>query len=288
MSTKTDQLGLNQKIVQDIKMSQQIVDAFMVQLFTEIEKNLVVDSHIKVDGLGLFRVIKSGISHRILYLGNNKPTNITIDLSHLRNEVKAENKESLDEQISEVSPSEEIILDNNEPIINIRQDIISEADAVVIQNFHNSENKSRKITAPVVNRRKSNLIKTCIITLIILVILGISYFMLLGSSVKPEDKFEQNITFKELENIDTLNFSYIIIPESDVSLQYIAKLYYGNDVYWPYIYEANKNIINNVLIIQAGSITKIPKITVDLANLHNGKETSVAKSLGDNIYKTFR
>lgn len=298
MSKQTDQSELGQIVAQQTRLDQHIVDAFISQLFNEIEKSLVVDSHIKVNGLGLFRVIKSGNSHRILYLGNNAPIDNTIDLSHLNNELAdktvAENhrKES---ELSSYSVNEEDSDQNNSEILYSEKNIasdneISESDAIVIRNFHNAERNSINNSIPpsTVNPRKSNLVKTCIITLIVLAILGIGYIILSGSTIKPKEKLSQNITFKELENTDTLSYSCIIIPESDVSLQYIAKTYYGDDIYWPYIYNANKNIVNNLLIIQAGSITKVPKVSVDLANLYNGKEASIVKELGDEIYKEIR
>lgn len=296
MSKQTDQSELSQIIALQTRLDQHIVDAFIGQLFNEIEKSLVVDSHIKVDGLGLFRVIKSGNSHRILYLGSNAPIDKTIDLSHLNNESKKEQTIEDHPKENEMQPSlaiEESSDHTKAEMLNVEKELISdneisESDAIVIRNFHKSEKGSNRIQSPVVNPRKSNLVKTCIITLIVLAVLGIGYIILSGYTIKHKEKLPQSITFKELDNTDTLTYSRIIIPESDVSLQYIAKIYYGDDVYWPYIYNANNNIVNNLLIIQAGSITKIPKISVDLVNLHNGKEASTARVLGDEIYKEIR
>lgn len=296
MSKQTDQSELSQIIALQTRLDQHIVDAFIGQLFNEIEKSLVVDSHIKVDGLGLFRVIKSGNSHRILYLGSNAPIDKTIDLSHLNNESKKE--QTIEDHPKENEMQSSLAIEESSDhtkaeMLNVEKELvsdneISESDAIVIRNFHKSEKGSNRIQSPVVNPRKSNLVKTCIITLIVLAVLGIGYIILSGYTIKHKEKLPQSITFKELDNTDTLTYSHIIIPESDVSLQYIAKIYYGDDVYWPYIYNANNNIVNNLLIIQAGSITKIPKISVDLVNLHNGKEASTARVLGDEIYKEIR
>lgn len=296
MSKQTDQSELSQIIAQQTRLDQNIVDAFIGQLFNEIEKSLVVDSHIKVEGLGLFRVIKSGDSHRILYLGSNTPIDKTIDLSHFDNETTIQ--DTILSPVEDEAPSflrdEQTnnlvadILQGDKSTVVASNDEISESDAVVIRNFHNSERNFNTPQIPVVNHRKLNLVKTCIITLIVLAVIGIGYIILSGSTIKHKEKLSQSITFKELDNTDTLSYSRIIIPESDASLQYIAKVYYGDDIYWPYIYDANKNIVNNLLIIQAGSITKIPKISVDLVNLSNGKEASMAKVLGDEIYKEIR
>lgn len=292
MNKQTDQLELNRIIAQQTLLDESVVEAFISQLFIEIEKSIIVDSHIKVDGLGIFRIIKSGDSHRILYLGSNTPIDNSIDLSHISRETENRYSDTrgADTELEATSSVEEnIVTEEKEVETNKASDPQDEADAIVIRNFLDSErntNRNRVVTPT--NHRKSNLVKTCIITLIILAVLGIGYIILSGSSIKPKEKVLSNITFKEMDNTDTVNYSRIIIPESDVSLQYIARTYYGNDIYWPYIFEANKNIVNNQFIIQAGSITKIPRIAVDLVDLHNGNEASIAQALGDEIYKSIR
>ena len=296
MSKQTDQSELSQIIAQQTRLDLHIVDAFISQLFNEIEKSLVVDSHIKIDGLGLFRVIKSGNAHRILYLGSNAPINKIIDLSHINNDETLINEKTINSYLEDKTQSslidekdvklekEEIVEEKNA----ISKDGISESDAIVIRNFHSSEKNSSPVQNPVINSRKSNLVKTCIIALIILALLGIGYIILSGSTIKAKDISSKHIIFKELDNQDTLTYSRIVIPESDVSLQYIAKIYYGDGIYWPYIYNANRNIVNNLFIIQAGSITKVPKVSIDLVNLYTGKEASRAKILADKIYREVR
>ena len=296
MSKQTDQSELSQIIAQQTRLDLHIVDAFISQLFNEIEKSLVVDSHIKIDGLGLFRVIKSGNAHRILYLGSNAPINKIIDLSHINNDETLINEKTINSYLEDKTQSslideKDVKLEKEEIVEEkdaISKDGISESDAIVIRNFHSSEKNSFPAQNPVINSRKSNLVKTCIIALIILALLGIGYIILSGSTIKTKDISSKHIIFKELDNQDTLTYSRIVIPESDVSLQYIAKIYYGDGIYWPYIYNANRNIVNNLFIIQAGSITKVPKVSIDLVNLYTGKEASRAKILADKIYREVR
>lgn len=293
MNKQTEQSELSRVIAQQTLQDESVVEAFIGQLFTEIEKSIIVDSHIKVDGLGLFRVIKSGDSHRILYLGSNAPIDKSIDLSYIDIESVDRSIDNVEEErnadIHVFSPLTE---DGTSSTTGLTQEGTDEADAIVIRNFLDSEKNKEKneVNTPPANHRKLDLVKTGIITLIVLVLLGIGYMILLGTSVKPKEKISKTavITFQELDNTDTINYSRIIIPESDVSLQYISKTYYGNDIYWPYIFEANKNIVNNQFIIQAGSITKIPKIAVDLVDLNNGNEASIAQALADEINKGIR
>ena len=44
-------------------------------------------------------------------------------------------------------------------------------------------------------------------------------------------------------------------------LAWISKRYYGSKVYWPYLYAANKDHINNPSYIPVGTPIRIPKLT---------------------------
>ena len=44
-------------------------------------------------------------------------------------------------------------------------------------------------------------------------------------------------------------------------LAWIAKKHYGNKVYWPYLYEANKDRITNPSKIAIGTPIRVPKLT---------------------------
>lgn len=50
------------------------------------------------------------------------------------------------------------------------------------------------------------------------------------------------------------------IPEGS-RLAWISKKYYGNIVYWPYLYEANKDRISNPSLITVGTPIRVPKLT---------------------------
>lgn len=426
MSKQTDQYELSRIVAQQTGLDQHIAEAFVGQLFREIEKSLIVDSHIKVDGLGLFRIIKSGDSQRILFLGSNTPmgqsvdqsqtdtkktldqtpeSNIATTLTSTKEESvqtgsksgsvveknvpepnkvepfdrrtapevrkvasdgdrptsfeKASNADtpirrvttesvksgiSVEEATAEPEKVEPIMrrvqpepeksssavektttepekseptlvkrispeLTRNASVVETTTEVnkpttntstperklaesfdTDDADAVVIRNFHNSiRNQAQRIEEPeIINENKSSLVKTFIIALVILAILGIVYVVAIGSTLKPKDKIHQTIAFKELKNVDSLNYNCIVVPESNVSLQYLSKIYYGNDIYWPYIYHANKDKVNKLLVIGAGSVTKIPRISVDLISLNNGEVAFIAKTLGDQIIKEIR
>ena len=44
-------------------------------------------------------------------------------------------------------------------------------------------------------------------------------------------------------------------------LAWISKKYYGNKVYWPYLYEANKDHISNPSLITVGTPIRVPKLS---------------------------
>ncbi len=50
------------------------------------------------------------------------------------------------------------------------------------------------------------------------------------------------------------------IPEGS-RLAWIAKKYYGDKVYWPYLYEANKDHISNPSLITVGTPIRVPKLS---------------------------
>lgn len=269
MSKQTNQVELGQIIAQKTALPQNVVEAFINQLFKEIENDIINDSYIKLEGLGLFRVIKSGTSNKILYLGSKDSFENSSDISKFK------------EYFTEVPSNDS----DNDNVVNYNSinETIEPADS--LSYTENTDTViSPSIAAPKRNR-ESNLIKTCIFALIILAVLGIGY-LLLNYSSTTESKDSKKINFIELDNSDTTHYSYIIIPESDVSLQYISQIYYGNEIFWPYIYKANEDFISNSLTIQSGLIIKIPKIEVDLIELHTGKISSIAKDLGDQILQS--
>lgn len=265
MSKHISQVELGKTIAQQTTLPQNIVDAFVSQFFKEIEKEIVNDSFIKVEGLGLFRIIKSGDTKRILFLGSKKTVEESLDIAQLNRDLFDGEAQPMAEE-SFFSPPEitSSNFEQKEEIAHRNQSVTNRPEHLEV-------------------RRKSNLVKTCIISFIVLAVLAATYLIIDFSN--NEEKENPAVNFIELENTDSLNYSYIVIPESDVSLQFIAETYYGDEVFWPYIYMANEDLIRNILVIQAGSIIRIPTFTVDLAELQNGKAALSAKRLGDEIQK---
>jgi nucleoid DNA-binding protein len=64
-------------------------------------------------------------------------------------------------------------------------------------------------------------------------------------------------------------------------LTYIAKRYYGNKVFWVYIYEANRNHIVNPDRVPVGTLIKVPKVDKRLIDSSNERCIQTAKELHD-------
>ena len=44
-------------------------------------------------------------------------------------------------------------------------------------------------------------------------------------------------------------------------LTWMAKRYYGAKIYWPYLYDANRDVIKNANSIEVGTPIRVPKLT---------------------------
>ncbi|MFV0467325.1 MAG: LysM peptidoglycan-binding domain-containing protein [Dysgonomonas sp.] len=87
--------------------------------------------------------------------------------------------------------------------------------------------------------------------------------------------------FMELECPDSLKLQAILMIGQPTMIKNIAKHYYGNERYWPFILEANKDKIGNILDIQPETILEIPRID----SIKNKGETGllVADELGQKL-----
>jgi nucleoid DNA-binding protein len=68
----------------------------------------------------------------------------------------------------------------------------------------------------------------------------------------------------------------------------LSKQYYGNSIFWVYIYEANKKVIPNPENIPIGTLIKIPKVDPRLIDSNNKQCILKAKELNDLYLKPVR
>lgn len=398
MNKHIDQSELSGLVASLRGIDPKIAEAFIQQLFKEAEKELVVNKSVKMDGLGNFKIIKSGSSNRILFLGSsvksselkpgkaligtdslvNKPIeqpvqssvvdtdNRIIDNTKEKREdtqtteedadkkpaveplsqpeasipdrrgddntgeeekkaVETKTEEAVvDKKNETISPSsiepapviKSIIAEKVEPVNPVKREISVTEKEIPQENKKEKDTKKEK-AAPVrrPTQRKSDIVDndpyryisereelndeedsptgkkrssavrifTEIFVIFIIVSLG---FVIYSKFVSSGNTGPSPDNFTELENKDTKNYSCIILTDSDVSLKYLAKAYYGNEAFWPYIYKANENIVDASFSINRNSIIRIPKLMVDLVGFNKGELNAKAKVLEEEILKS--
>lgn len=290
MSKQIVQNKLSEIVTEQTRSSQMTADTFISLLFAEIEKELISNSFIRLEGIGLLRIIKSGENKRILYLSSNTRIPDKIDLSGIDTETNTGDRINLTRRNNSENISFDSEYHNDKPA--------SELFETFEEKYPQNENipipgSNRKLKEKEISQsqndytyianRKMNLIKTCIIALAILLLVSIGYIAVSGASAKPDETELRETGFREIENTDTLAFNRIIVPQVDVSIQYIARIYYGDDIYWPYIFMANKDATNKNMVIRGGTKIRVPRIAVDLAGLHDGTVQNSVKSLAKDI-----
>ncbi|NDW09585.1 hypothetical protein [Dysgonomonas sp. 520] len=105
-----------------------------------------------------------------------------------------------------------------------------------------------------------------------------------GDSGMYVDSDEGDSSFTMLENSDTLKLKAIVLINKNVTINEIAKHFYGDDIYWPFILQANDlDKISDLLNINPEIIVNIPRI--DSFLLLDDKGVAEANRLR-NIYLT--
>lgn len=349
MKKHINQRDIILEVSQKTRIPQPIVEAFIEQMFRQIENNLVKGISSNVEGLGIFRVIKSGDTNKIIFLGSKKNihhyyTKETI-ISQLPSKhipkntyqnTKVEKKEFpfpstppkkvVEEKTTPktintpFAQNQTIQQKNNRQVYNNNTYQTNNLGKQTYQNntqndYPYSPNKATtnssytppqtdEITPKTNNindalkdkqkkreEKKKLAIILPIITFLLLIIIAVGIYFIYFDKTQNNTTTEQEelytVNFQELQANDTsLIYNCSIIPNKDVSLEYIANEYYGNKVFWPYIYLANEDFLSNSIIVKAGSIINLPKITVDLFEYNKGTVQKRADKIGDNILKT--
>lgn len=121
----------------------------------------------------------------------------------------------------------------------------------------------------------------CVVILLLLLLVG--YFFLrcqfsewIEAFVKDKPQTEQVVIVEEPESAEPEIVAEEVVPEEEWTydelllteeltpgsrLAWISKKYYGDRVYWPYLYEANKDILSNPSKIAIGTPIRVPKLS---------------------------
>lgn len=88
--------------------------------------------------------------------------------------------------------------------------------------------------------------------------------------------------FDELDGWEDENYESLITiePMHEASrLAWMAKRFYGAKVYWPYLYDANRDHITNPCLIDVGTPIRVPKLTAAQRDTTNAKTKATLERL---------
>lgn len=140
------------------------------------------------------------------------------------------------------------------------------------------------------SKKKSNL-KHLYILLFIIIVLGVSYYYiekmekntpqnyvpapLKGEEGKPQYTF--------VENTDSIKYEAIVIYDENVGINDVAKTFYNDEKFWPYIYLENKSEIINPLNIEKDTVLRIPRLSYISMSIDDPNSIAKTKMIADSI-----
>lgn len=139
------------------------------------------------------------------------------------------------------------------------------------------------------HKRRKRKFKQLIILLFLALFLGGGYYYL---RIYTGDASSNNVPrsiepqYSLAENPDSIKNMAVVIYNNNVSINTISETFYKSDIYWPYIYLANKQIINNPLNIEGDLVIKIPRLSPKLLDLKDTASVNKTKHLADSILNT--
>lgn len=142
-----------------------------------------------------------------------------------------------------------------------------------------SKSKSKK------KKRTIRLIKQLLILFVLFVFLGSGYYYITYHEQRGNQMMQNNQTGEYTEVIvdDSTRYETVVIYKNDVNINTIATTFYKSNIFWPYIYIENKDVIQNPLNIEKDVLIKIPKLPNSLIDLNNTASIEKAKHLADSI-----
>lgn len=135
------------------------------------------------------------------------------------------------------------------------------------------------------SRKKSRVLRQFILLLVLMIILGVGYFYLKSYTHETPavDSSVNRIQYTTLENPDSIKYIATIIYNKNVSINTISETFYKSDIYWPYIYIANKDVMQNPLNIEADIVLKIPRISEKILDQQDTTSVNKVRALADSI-----
>lgn len=135
-------------------------------------------------------------------------------------------------------------------------------------------------------KKKNSSTKQLFILFLVLCILSGGYYYLKIYSqeeIAPSSTLDNAAQYNLLENNDSINYIAVIIYKNNVSINNIADTFYKNEMFWPYIYIENKEVIINPLNISKDVVLKIPRLSDKILNIDDTASVRITKNLADSI-----
>jgi len=313
MNEKVNLSNLIETISFKTQQDPEVVKNFVVQLFKEIEKELIASSFVNIEGLGIFRIIKSLPSDRILYLSgfkydkiaktktendegtddahlhvdNQNPENIVPDKEEINDsntwsEISNSHSQYNDNEYEELQGlgAKELTGFNNYPTNQNTDDDLASS---FLDEYENHKNEELK-------RKKSANLRIVILLLVTIAGLALLLFLLYPKQTKdnlsaPPPVVSGMPNYTMLENNDTINYLCKIIAESELDFASLALEFYGYETFWPYIFKANENEVSNAFEIKTGTVIVIPRLDNELIDRNNKFSVDKANAMINEIIR---
>lgn len=122
------------------------------------------------------------------------------------------------------------------------------------------------------------------ILFIVLLIGGVFYYI---NDIEKKEIIENTpphsaSTYQMLENRDSVTYQANILLEENMSILKLSQLFYGNEIFWPYIFQSNHEI-DNILDLPKSVVLKIPRVNKDLIDINNKESVDHARKLADSL-----
>ncbi|MFZ4455319.1 MAG: HU family DNA-binding protein [Bacteroidales bacterium] len=321
MSNKLLLSDITDLLSENAKISKKEAGAFLKVLFELVEEQLLIEKIVKIKGLGTFKLIWVE-SRRIANVntgeiqeisGHYKPT-FTPDaaLAEAVNEPFA-HLETMDLDDSSVAdePIAQKIEENHLNPSKI-EPVLEEEVRPVLTTIHEdkteTEGEQESVEEETAPRKRSY--KTLIFLILFVLLVGTGYY---GSQFwetfqpKPSQKIAadsikstpMDTTHLKADSVAVGNAKPASVSERKDSilttemmeagsrLTRVALKYYGNKVFWVYLYQANKYVISNPNHVTAGTVLEIPNKEIYNIDANDPQSIATAKALESEIKKQF-
>ncbi|NDW09584.1 HU family DNA-binding protein [Dysgonomonas sp. 520] len=268
MSKKVNLTELASIISGQTGINQSKVEEFIKIAFQSIESALLASSTVRIDNLGTFKIFKGGLNtpKKILFLPDNNPQAYIFKLPLGESEKISVVDASVADALNDDSGN------NESPEIESKSESETEKTEVTSE-----KEKAETVYDPNLEKRKARLKRVSVLTVVVALLLAV-YFLFFSGSDNAADKVS-NSYFEEVVNNDTVNFLGVVQTLSDGNLLRISHQYYGHEGYWVYIYEKNRDIVNDPPYVAKDATIKIPKMDQSLIDPQNEQSLQLAEEM---------